>query len=746
MDVATGGTVTEVIDSQVETRTESARSLVFFLFFVSGFAALTYQIVWQRALFAFYGINVEAVTVVVSAFMLGLGLGSLVGGYLSTLSIPLLAVFGAAELGTAAFGFISLRLFNHVALYTAGANTLTAGALAFALLLIPTMLMGSTLPVLVTYCVRVIPNMGRWTGGLYYVNTLGSAAACIAAGVFTMRFLGESGCIYLAACINAAVGTAALAYYFGTKPQLLTELIGSLPPRSESCKLLPFPLGIMVAGIGGVIALAYEIIWYRVFAFATATNTKEFAYVLGMYLNGIAFGALIAERICRSNQDAAAQRRTTGFLIVLGNLIAFSIAPVASYVIAAVRIPNLAFILVSIGALLLGAIFPLICHLTVRPDANAGSGMSHLYFSNIIGSTIGSFVVGYVLMDFMSTPQVSLLLVTCGAVLGLIVLAWKDAGQTRAAGALAVISVVVVLGVWRLFPGMYDRLVPGYAFTPKFEYVIENRSGVVGVLTDRTVIGGGAYDGVFSTDPLHDRNGIFRAYALSALHPAPKDVLMIGLSSGSWAQVIVNHPSVERLTAIEINPGYLSLIPRYPEVRSLLSNPKFGVEIDDGRRWLRRHPGRKFDAIVMNTTYHWRANVTNLLSAEFLQLARQHLKPGGILYYNTTASGEVQLTGATIFPYMVRVWNFIAVSDSPIVVDKQRWLATMQNYTIDGVPVLQLQATAENVSLLKNYASWVDQSHGDSEKQMIEYADTVRARYKGRDIITDDNMACEWRE
>jgi predicted membrane-bound spermidine synthase len=501
----------------------------------------------------------------------------------------------------------------------------------------------------------------------------------------------------------------------------------------------------LLAGASGVIALAYEIIWYRVFSFATAGNAREFAYVLGMYLNGIAFGALLAERICRSDQRADAQRRLTGVIIIVGNLVAFAVAPVASYMVKALRIPNLAFILVSGGALLLGAVLPLTCHLTIKPDTKAGSGLSRLYFSNIIGSTIGSFFVGYVLMDFMSTAQVSLLLVTCGMVLGFLVLAWRDVAQTKLRVALAVISVVAVGVVWRMFPGMWERFLPGYQGTPHFEYLIENRSGVVGVLSDKTVIGGGAYDGLFNVDPLQDANGIFRAYALSALHPAPRDVLMIGLSSGSWAQVIANNPAVEHFTIVEINPGYLSLIPRYGQVRSVLSNPKVTLVIDDGRRWLRRHPD-KFDAVVMNTTFHWRANVTNLLSVEFLQLVRQHLKSGGIFYYNTTHSPEVQLTGATVFPYLVRVWTFVAVSDSPIVVNKQRWLDTMQRYTIDGQSLLEPRNAGANKALLDNYAKWVDGARGGSDKQMIEYADTLRARYKGRGIVTDDNMACEWRD
>jgi spermidine synthase len=113
---------------------------------------------------------------------------------------------------------------------------------------------------------------------------------------------------------------------------------------------------------------------------------------------------------------------------------------------------------------------------------------------------------------------------------------------------------------------------------------------------------------------------------------------MIGLSSGSWATVVANHPGVTRLTVIEINPGYLGLIRQYPDVAGLLTNPKVEIHIDDGRRWLTRNADRKFDAVLANTTFHWRSNASNLLSVEFLELIRSHLNPGGFYFYNTTDS------------------------------------------------------------------------------------------------------------
>ena len=122
-----------------------------------------------------------------------------------------------------------------------------------------------------------------------------------------------------------------------------------------------------------------------------------------------------------------------------------------------------------------------------------------------------------------------------------------------------------------------------------------------------------------------------RAYGIGALHPAPRHVLMIGLSSGSWAQVIANLPGVESLDIVEINPGYEQIIAKHPTVASLLSNPKVHIFTDDGRRWLLRHPEARFDFIVQNTTWNWRAHITDLESVDYLEIVRRHLSAGRAL-------------------------------------------------------------------------------------------------------------------
>jgi spermidine synthase len=182
------------------------------LFFISGFAAILYQLIWQRALFTLYGTSSEAVTVVVTVFMLGLGLGSLAGGALSrTARLPLPVLFAMAEVVIGAFGLASLPLFRWVASLTPAAAGMQVGLPAFALLLLPTLCMGATLPLLAAYAIARVHSVGRALGMLYFVNTLGSAAGCVAAAAFAFGALGQSGSVLLAAAANFAAAAWVLA-------------------------------------------------------------------------------------------------------------------------------------------------------------------------------------------------------------------------------------------------------------------------------------------------------------------------------------------------------------------------------------------------------------------------------------------------------------------------------------------------------------------------------------------------------
>jgi spermidine synthase len=567
-----------------------------------------------------------------------------------------------------------------------------------------------------------------------------------------MATLGQSGSVAVAAAINATVGIGALVFFYLHGAEPVTPLAGNIAATHDAGPgLLSLPVAAIFVGASGFIALAYEIMWYRLFSWWSGSDARVFAFLLGAYLTGIAIGGLVAHDL--TNRTAARDQRQylrlIAWLVVLSNLIGFAAAPTMGLAAQYLSVSSVMAI-VAVGAAMLAATFPLISHVAIAGNDDAGYGVSLLYFSNIVGSALGSFIVGFVLMNFWGVREISVLLVLIGVALGTGLLmaggaSLREMRSALAAGGALCIALFVV--ATPLFHDLYEKLLfkGVYHQHPSFSHLVENRSGVIAVGQDGTVYGGGVYDGAYNVDPVHDVNHLFRIYALSSFHPMPRKVLMIGLSSGSWAQVVANDPDVQSEEIIEINPGYLPLIPQYPVVRSLLTNPKVRITIDDGRRWLLANPDTKYDAIVMNTTYNWREHATNLLSVEFLKMARQHLLPGGVLFYNTTGSSEVLLTGVTVFPYGLRVGNFIAVSDSPIVVNSDRLEKKLRDYRIDGKLVFDL----ENPEASERFHEMIAMTHNfntddDLRRPSMEYADSIRARCRNSRIITDDNMGTEW--
>ena len=730
-------------------------SRFYVLFFLSGFPALLYQIVWQRVLFTIYGANIQSVTVIVTVFMLGLGLGSLAGGRLSTVaSIRALRAFGFIELSIGVFGVFSLTLFKYVAQFTAGASTATTGIVTFLLLMIPTLLMGSTLPLLVAFVVQRSANVGESVGSLYAVNTFGSGVACLFASLFIMRLLGESGSVRLAASMNLLVGTCAV--FLASRMEdaaVRRKRQSSAFNVDESHRTIGLVAGMTLAAATGFVALAYEILWYHIYSFASGGTAACFANLLAFYLFGIAYGSLAVRdaSLQKLRNDLPRTLRAASLIVVLGTIASFLVGPAVAFSVSGGHFPyNWTYPFIAIAAALLGAAFPLLSHAAIGPTEQAGKKLSYLYLSNIIGSALGSFMIGFVVLDHWSTRKTSLLLLGLGFFISIILafLAGPLRSQLFVGSSLAV-CVVLAVSSHTLFTAMYERLLlkNSYQSGTKFTNLVENRSGIIAVDRTETVYGGGIYDGQFNVAPFPGTNGIFRAYAIAALHPHPRHVLIIGLASGSWAQVLASHPEVQDVTIVEINPGYGQLIRQRPIVSSLLWNPRVQIVIDDGRRWLVSHPDRKFDFILMNTTYNWRANTTNLLSVEFLQFLRRHMNLGGVAYYNTTSSAEVQLTGATVFPYALRVSNFLAVSDSPIVFDRELCKRILMVYKIDGRPVFDL-SKAEDRDRLQEIISLPLANSENRERGLdlsIEDRSSLLSRLNGLQLITDDNMGTEWK-
>ncbi len=719
------------------------------LFFCSGMPALIYQIVWQRALFSIYGVNAESVAVVVSAFMLGLGVGSLVGGWAST-RYPqrAVALFGALELGTALFGLASLHLFHWAAAFSAGASLPATVAFSLLLLIFPTMLMGATLPLLVQHFVRRSGRVGFSVAILYFVNTLGSAFACYLCATFLLRDLGQPGSVYVAAGINMLVGMT--AFFFGRHELVQTtqDLMTSSAPTPGEPKLRIW-IAMLIAGLTGFIALGFEITWFRVFALASQDRAPAFALLLSTFLAGIAAGSYISEKLTeKKNSEAVVQ--IVGVVILIAGAISMYLPPL----VALLQWKGIPFLLGAplffVTAGLLGSVLPLLCQLAVSAGHESGKGVSWTYVSNILGSTLGSLVIGFIIMHHFGLKQVSLQLGFAAVLTGTLVL-FLSQGKLhlppRWVLAVVLAGVIAIPVASMCYSSLFERLIFGLqaGTLPPLSHVVENRNGVIAVTRDGAVFGNGVYDGYFNVDPTHDVNLIVRAYALSLFHQAPKHILMIGLSSGSWVQILVNHPQTESLDVIEINPGYLQLIPQYPIVGSILENPRVHIYLDDGRRWLLAHPEARYDAIVMNTSFYWRDHSSDLLSVDFLKIIRQHLTSGGVYYYNTTGSEDVVATGLRVFPYGLRVMNFLAVSDSPINFSEARWVSVLREYRIDNKFVFD-PSSPKSEETLATYAALARALDKSREFQSLETSESLNRRLANRLIITDANMGWEWRD
>jgi predicted membrane-bound spermidine synthase len=722
------------------------------LFFFSGFPALMYQLVWQRALFRIFGVNIESVTIVVTAFMLGLGLGSLAGGWLSRRrSIALLPLLACIELFTGAFGLASLQIFAFVGKLTVGLPLALTATVTLALVIVPTLLMGATLPVLVGHLAQRNGSVGGSVGTLYYVNTLGAGASCLVSIMFFFPFFGMRGTILAAVLMNAAVAASAIVAHL-RRPGMSTPL-----PEAQvtlhSIPLMPFQAVLGLAFLGGFVSLSYEIFLFRTVSFSSGSSASAFAATLGAFLIGLASGAREAGEICAKGSQPA--MRYVVRALLFANAIGFLFLPVLAHLAWLDRaLLGVVLLLVYLLARGWGSLLPFLAHFGIAADQRAGMRVAQLYLANILGSASGSVLTGFVLMDRMGLVAVGAALAAGGlACVALIAAAIPltprekrlYSGGALTAAVLALLTLPVLSGNALEALQWKGKLQQMGAFT----HVIENRSGIITVDRNGTVYGHGMYDGHFNTDIMHDSNGIIRPFALSLFHPHPRDVLMIGLSTGSWAQVIANNPEVESLTIVEINPGYPQLIAQVPEVASVLRNPKVKLIVDDGRHWLHVNPQQRFDAIVSNTTWHFRANATNLLSRDFLELTRQHLRPGGIFFYNTTDSARAQRTGCLVFPYGARFTNHMVVSDAPLDWNTVRWRNVLERYRIDGRMVIDA-AKDNSVQLLDKveelFAAPSEQARVVvKEDAVTESCPAILARSSGLLPMTDDNMGTEWR-
>jgi spermidine synthase len=494
---------------------------------------------------------------------------------------------------------------------------------------------------------------------------------------------------------------------------------------------LRFSTAIVWAVLSGFLALAWEITWARVFNFASGSKAPVFGYMLASYLAGLALGSLWS----RKWQSQSVSWPQISVMVLRANIAAFVVAPITALLAGSLGWTwGLVLVLLSGG--FLGVVFPLICHRAVESNAESGARLSWLYLANIVGSGAGSLITGFLLMDWLTLHQISLVLLV-------VALGWALSIAPARNGRFFVLPLAIAAVSAPAFLSLYERLQykTHYAEGMKFAQVVESRHGVITVDSSGAVYGNGAYDGVLETQ-LKPRSWLVRPYILPAVAESMEEVLVIGVASGAWTQILSRYPGVKKITAIELSKGYLEVIRSRDEVSSLLTDPKVEIIIDDGRRWLRRNPQRKFDAIVMNTTHHWREFASALLSQEFLMQVKSHLKPQGIAFWNCTESGRAAKTGMEVFPHTMMVINHCLASNAPLFIQRERWEKALREWRDSDGPLFDTEEEAELQAVL----DFVDRKafpNADDKWTWMDHA-MMKQLYEREEIITDDNLGHEF--
>jgi spermidine synthase len=500
---------------------------------------------------------------------------------------------------------------------------------------------------------------------------------------------------------------------------------------------------LVVSFAAGFLSLSIEILWVRLLSYITGGRANVFGNLLGFYLVGIALGALAAKRRCEGGRESL-PTSMAGFLLGAAGLL-FFVVPVGAQIMSWIGVAALPiFYFGAAGvALLTGAVFPMLTHYAVTRSKAVGVPVSGVYFANILGATAGPLLTGFYLLQWFSIEEnilgFSLLTLALGLVLAL-------AGHRAAPLPRRWIAAVALTGVVGLagYPLAYGDLLEKlffkqhYAENDPFALTVQSRSGIVNVFTLKdgrhNVAGGGVYDGGFNTSLERNMNKIDHAYLIPALHQRPARIMVVGLSSGSWVRVLLNHTAVEEIVVVEINPGYVELVEWNPENSTIFDEPRMKLVIDDARRWLLRNPEERFDFIVMNTTFYWRANINDLLSREFLMLVDDHLNPGGVFYYNTTGSRDAYYTVSRVFSHVVQYRSFVAGSDSPFSNRSDEKLDRLAGFSYQGEPILEWK-DGRLRPLLEKLA------RAETENQKAKLEELGSMAY----LITDDNLASEFK-
>jgi len=655
-------------------------AVIFTLFFLSGFTSLIYEVIWTRKFGLVFGVTTYAVSTVLAAFFAGLAIGSYVAGRLiDRTRLHPLRLYGVMEglIGVYALVLpvlLALVERTYPAIYGRVGESFTLFTLyrfliSFALLVLPTILMGATLPVLSKLMVDRQDVLGLNVGRLYAVNTFGAVGGTFCAGFLLIPALGVPNTTLAAANGNFLLALIALA--ISLSPELRAGEPGRVSSDSSTPRLLDFSdrLILVLAFTSGLCILALEVVWTRSLVLILGSTTYAFSTMLIAVLVGIAAGSAVfaplADRTNNRGAVVAFLMFSGGLFAVLGpaiiNQLPFVFLKLSDWAYGEFRLILVAqfvvcFMLVFVPTFLSGASFPILVKMYSRGQENVGRTVADIYAVNTFGGILGSLLGGFVLVKQLglqpSLTVAALALMAVGGPLAMAIARPWGRGD-RTVGALAMAAAVVFLAFvhprfdtkllfagWGPFAGGYyvSRMAGSTVdvtdrHMQRLLYHKEGVSASVDVLETpygERIISVNAQP--VATTYLHDMRALRMLGHLPVLlHPDPKEVMLIGMGAGVSTGIIAAYPSVDSVTVVELSEEVPGGAAQFAEWSfDALKNPKVKVVINDGANYVKAVT-RQYDIISSDPIHPFIAGNGILYSVDHWQKCKDRLKEGGVL-------------------------------------------------------------------------------------------------------------------
>ncbi|WP_456733915.1 fused MFS/spermidine synthase [Bradyrhizobium sp. USDA 3364] len=619
------------------------------LLFVSGAAALIYQVIWIKQLSLVVGAEVYAISIAVSGFFGGLALGGWSFGRWADKSERPMRLYALIEVATGVAGIAATLLLARAAPWFAGLEE-TSGILAwaavFALVGLPAVMMGGTLPILVRALAPDRQDVGRSGGRLYAANTAGAIVGALLPMFVLIPAFGIRGTALAAAMINvlAAIGAVIIDRPAGASSS--AEGAVSAAPRLAGARW-----AIALYGAAGGIALGYEVVWSQAIVQFMSTRSFAFSVVLATYLAGIALGAALFARWSHFVRDAGA---AFGILIaaagcvavveiaLLGHwlVVAQTLLETAVYQVTAndlagmcARFAVAAICIVFVPTVLLGAAFPAALRLIVG-EGRIGRDVGAVVAVNTLGGIAGTLITGFVLIPRLGVVRTLAALAIGSALIGVTaMLRFASAGRTR--WAMLAVAAAGIFVAFAIPADQLVRLLPA-ARTGHVAFYEESGAGTVAVIEtsnsshrfDRLYIQGVSNSG--------DAMPSLRYMRLQALLPLiihngdPKSALVIGYGTGITAGALSQFPGLQRRVVSELLPAVIRAAPHFRGTFDAATDPGLEKRLRDGRKELQSNDER-YDLITLEPPPPSAAGVVNLYSSDFYRLAASRLNENGLV-------------------------------------------------------------------------------------------------------------------